>query len=1272
MRLNSGRAGFTDNCIEKWHGAIATHIGFAVAMTHIQAIVWRYIQGIDSKETSHPLIIQLQYSASDARSPLPHGLVVTTSAEPSFLVVTATSGHITYWESLSSAASIDTNRQRQQATQGTVIGMVSGEIITKVTEAEAHGFLLTFSTGRVAHLTVCDPQGKPSISVQYLRSGAAHLGGVFGSLRSVFSSAGWRRDVAAVKAGSSWQRGQRYAVIATTKGAFQVWDLHWNGTHSLVYEIDAKNDLLKALEGKEEGDRFQVLDFAFLLGGGTGKELMRSIERGDCKLLVLTLITGTDSSNYALVGLDLANGSLEIDVVHPIDCYKSAIPVESNFKPQVLVPEPSHTAFVVFEKSIVLVSLVEVEDSPSSQLQMEAHTLPDPFQDTLDFSKTKNYRVVGCAAEPLERAQTYSSCILMVFGFGIVRVIALPLKEGQSVEHRATVTAKTKIEQAVFYGSLEQNLLDFSGRPEITFDDENVEDAALQVSRSIMDSTSPYISAISPSMEQHLQRRSLALSDLMKHLKKYYKPVDRLTRWQLLWNAEKMAAAGAIWRCYNAASTTKREGDEKYLLVHIVEMLHQDHKKETRPERYETDEVRHWLIHDTWRLEMAIPWAHEAIRRLDVWHKEDNDGEGLDSHTRARLLSEANEIQLSILETAFDFRGANATLYGLEDENLVDGVLKTGYEDLPEIWTSTEIVVDHVKTVVDLSWEMAVEHEDEEEESMIKSIDSLIAFNPRLVDVCCKTFIERFRWLKSGSDKKSQDEGRELQQIYLVVRRRHFLHLSDIRSAQEGSQLADKYHDLDTLVDIIDRGIKEVILGQTSKEPGEHDSEKEEEHEIMQLLKEKIFHCFVKFGTEWATAYFTKHISRGETTEVFNDATGYQYYLTSFLRSPQYAKLGWINEVHSERNYKAAAECLKVAQEQESNVWNKKIELSMGKLAILAAQSKGQSMDYNVDNAIQQLDQSMNTLDVQEKLYNYIRPNFKGSLDATADGDLAMEKFGRHYVKGKPTLFAGLAENFTKCTTREPLDPEELIDTLTLLDDVDSDDDGFMESRFFTALKLLKSTSFENGELARKDLEQRIIWRRCMIQDDWEALNRTELKDDTQVEVETGATALFKTLREGYRNGERHGSRLIPLLRISDEAQGFRANTTPDFFTTSPPIPPSSALAAGTTVASLRTSSRYNDYPDHEIALLAKDLKSEDVLLETCIEKGRLEIWWQGLTEAARRSAREEMNQEGEEIKRKRSVEQGLWKDLSAKDQGNEDEAEQVEVEGNGDVVMKD
>lgn len=1113
---------------ERWHGTFSAHIGYAVAMTQHQAIVWRYFQGANPKDSFQPLVINLQHLTSDARAPLPFGLIVPTAAEPAFLVVTASDGHITYWESLSSAASIGPSRQKQQGVQGAVGGMISGEVITKVAEAEPHGFLLTFSTGRVAHITVCDPHGKPSINAQYLRDSGSYTSGLFGSLKSVFNSAGWRRNVAAVKAGNSWQRGQRYAVVAMTKGVFQVWDLNWNGTHSLVYEIDAKEDLLETIQPGEnaiketDSNLFRVLDFVFLPAEGKGKEPLKSVEGGDCRLLVLTAVSGPDDWKYSLIGIKLSQGSLDIDVAHQIRSYRTPLPAESSSRPELMVPESGQTAFVVFEKSVLLFSLSKVEESPSSQLQIEAHTLPFPFEDVLDFHKAKSYMVVGCAAEPHDRAQTYTSCVLMVYGFGVVRVAALPTREGQSALDRATVTARTKLEQAVFYGNLQQDLLDFSGRPEISFDKAEVQVAALAVSESIMRSTSVYISAVGPSVDQQLQRRSTALADLIKHLKKNHKPLDRLTRWKLLWDAEKMAAAAAIWKSYNAALATKGD-DGKNLLTEVVERLHEDFKVENDPERFETDPVRHWFIHDIWRLEFIIPWAQHAVEQLFRESIEDNVD--IDSFTKTRLVSEANDIQLSALETAFYFREAHAALYGVENEVMIDGVLKHNddYEGLPEIWTSSLQIVPKVKVLVDLSRELALAHDDIEDEPTARFIERLVENNPRLVQICCQTYIERFRWLKTRNDRKSQNLGMELQEEHFRVRRSLFVKLSNIGQGQEGIRLADKYREMDALVEIIDHGLQEEI--QRAKQAAGQDSEKEDAARMVKLLRGQINSYFKRFGKSWANAYFAKHIQGGNSIMILSEASiyddTYQLQLNAFLRQTRYAKLCWINEVHSEHNFSAAADALRAAEKEEKSLWGKKIQLSMAKLALLATKSRGQVVDANLDSDIKTSTRKLAIVATQAQVYEYIRPTLTGAIDVVAEAQLAAEQYCKRYVKERDGFGAVLRQNVEKLLSRQALDSEELIDTITLMDQdgLRPDKEGFGDKRFFSALKLVKLSSFEDGELARKDFLEKVIWRRCMIQDDWVSINHTELKDDTQVEVETGATALFKTLREGYITG---------------------------------------------------------------------------------------------------------------------------------------------------------
>ena len=1199
-----------------WHGEISTSLGYALAMTQSQAIVWRYAQGTMSAEQLKPLYIKLLYPSNNSRHPLPRGILVPTSAEPALLVVMPTSGKITYWESLTSAASVDLNRQKQQSVQGTVSGMLSGEFITKITEAEPRAFVLTLSTGRLAHLILSDPQGKPSIKVQYLRDNGAQSGGVFGSLRGVFSNAGWRKDVAAVRAGNSWQRGQRYVVVATSKGSFQIWDLSWNGTHSLVNDVDAKDDLLHALiEGADVSQDnkehiFEVLDFTILPSESSGKEVAKMGKSGDCKLLTLTVLKGAESSMYTLIGLTLAAGSVTIDVVHPITCYTALFPADTQFKPQVLVPEPAQAAFIMFEKSVVLVSLVEVQETPSSQLQMEARTLPDPFQDALDFRSTKPYRNVGCASEVYDRIHAHSSCILMIYGFGLVRVSALPMREGQSALDRATVTAKTKLEQAVFFGNLPQDLLDFSPRLEISFEQEEVEAAALSVSHSIMSSTSVYLPSISPSMDQQLQRRSTALADLNKHLRQYYPPLGRLSRWRLLWNAEKMAAAKALWRCYNSTiNNQNRSSNDKSVLAELIESLHESLKTENQPEHHETDGVRHWFIHDVWRLEYIIPWAQNMVELMFETAVEDN--KRIEPAIQARLVGEANDIQLSGLETAFGFREANIAAYGLEDETMIDGVLLRGYEDLPEIWTSTANIVERVKTMTDLSRELACLGEDDDAnqgDPLPDLVLKLAADNPRQVQICCQTYIERFRWLQSRPDPESRAAGDKLKQAHFTVRKALFKSLPDVGQPEKAIHLAEKYRDMDALADIIEG---EMLSAESD--------------ETVRLLEERIYSYFVTFGIKWSNAFFKKHLDGGKAVGILNGNANFKNYLTQFLRhQPDYAKLGWIHEVACEKSYAAAAEDLMLAQTQETNLWSRKISLSMSKLSLLAATGKGQIKDKSAKDATRKIDENLAVLAMQERLCNYVKPTIRNALDADAEVDLALQKYGSN-VQGKFTLRQNLERHFRKMLALEALSPEALIDTLTLLggEGASPDNEGFMGSRFFYAFKVLRYNSSEASDSGFKELQEKFIWRRCMIQDDWKDINRTELKDDAQAEVETGATALFKTLREGFRTG---------------------------FWDKFVPLPPAKVLEAGTSIDALRVSSHFANIPENALAVLAQDLEMEDELLEKYMEEGRLGERWKGVVEAAKASARDEADFKGEEQLRIRNAQEEFTARMIEKD----------------------
>ena len=1012
--------------------------------------------------------------------------------------------------------------------QGAVSGMLSGEVITKITEGEPHGFVLTLSSGRVAHMAISDPQGKPSITVRFLRSDAAQSGGLFGGLKSVFSTPGWRRDIAVVRPGVSLQRGQRQLLVATTKGVFQIWDLNWNGTQSLVNEIDAKGQFLKALA--EGGDvfhdrydhHFEVLDFTFKPKELSSKAVARTQGKGDCGLHVLTVLHGKDQSKYNLLGLTIANGSLTVDVVHPISCYKSPLLPDTEFKPQLVVPEPGKTAFVVFEKTIVLVSLDEVKETADSQLQLEANIFQDPFQDALDFNKLKGYRSVACAAEAADSQESPASCVVLVHGFGMIRVLAMPMPKVESARDRITVTARTKIEQAVFFGNSPDNLLDFAGRPEISFSPDQVESAAKEISLSITKNVSPYIPRIMPSLENQLQRRASALADLMKHLKQRYEPLSRLTRWQLLWDAEKLAASTTMWRAYQAAKN-KYPGEERYILSEAIEICHADNKIENQPDLHETDGVRHWFTNDIWRIELLLPYTEATVKMLHEEFEEAREKYGEVSpimHTR--WMGEANDLQLAALETAYQFREVNAALYGIANEPMIDGVLQRGFEELAEPWTSIVQIVERVKRQVQDTLKTIEENsEGEMNEDLASLVQKLSDGLSRHIQVCNQTQIERFRWLKSRSDQESVADGELLQRQYFTLRKNLFVALYQIAEDATGAtRLAEKYHDMAALVDLKDLERNDVMIA--LKDPK---ADKKFLNTGLEILEEQTLSYFTKYGIHWSDAYFKKKLNSNQVANVFERSASYQQSLTAFLRrNPEYSKLRWINEVCAERNFVAAADSLQHAQQDENILWYKKIELSMRKLALLAASQQTQIRDGVAKERIEQVDGSAAIVGIQEHLYDYFRPTLRSSIDADAEADLVRDTHFIAFVQYQPYLLHGVKQSVKRLVAREVLDPEDLIDTLTLMHGVEDqdgyiEDDGFIERRFFLALQVLKHLGYEKSEPARHALLEKIIWRRCLIQDDWGAINRTEEKDDSQVEAEISGTAYFQTLREAFAHG---------------------------------------------------------------------------------------------------------------------------------------------------------
>lgn len=1114
--------------------------------------------------------------------------------------------------------------------------MFSGEAVIQILNAESAGFILAFSTGRIAYMSVRDGQGRPAISVQFLRGSTRPANsGIFGSIRSVLSTSGLRGDIAAVRAGRLEKVGERNVVVATAKGKIQSWNIHRGGHSSLNAETDAREAIVVAIKETVPAlnslllESFEILDFTYTPKPAVDPQLNGQDDQG-VNLLLLASLTDRHNSHYSLVEVVLKRDEFIIGNVRPISSYTTPVARTAISKPRIYLPNPALVAYIVFDRAVVVVSMAKQPVSPDSQLRSESHLLPQTFEDVIDFREDMNVEIIGSGMEEphgqppgMEESKSrryrakYPAVVLLVRGGGVVRVAATDITKLTS-SNAQQVTAKSKLEQAVFFGNVERNPLSFAVRPELQFPTEEVGAAALELSLDILKSRTPYIASVPASIDQNLRKRSAALRDLAHHLNSTGVALDRVTRWKLLWDAEKMAAATLIWKRYDARIKEKPVGQKRGLLAELVEFIHEDYKTEPVSEAGELDRVRHWFINDVWNLEVAVPWAFQVIKYTY------QDGQK-DHGFVFEILSEANDLVLGALDGAFDFRTRNLELYGLQSEKLEHGILAAGYEGLPDIWTSTIYIVENARKQAELAGLLVKEYWDKPEregQPNVFLVNKVRQEHSTLIDVAIRTSKERIRWDLVQESPQWQIEGEQIKIAQSAAQDDQLTILAtDLGLPDEAINLTEKHEILSTLASIL----LYELNGSASKLrdttlPAEETSYWVKRSEI---LHTRVKHLFNKFGTRWATALYEYEINLGSMSDLLDEYPEQREYLAAFLRSrAEYVKVAWIHEITRERDFDQAAKTLlDLGLQREQDMWSKKIELSMGKLARLAgrdySQANGILIPDGRNSDLVATDNQLALIKIQNQVYDYVLTSIDAAIDEKAELQLALEAHANKLVARQPTFMRLLEENMAHLIKHEAMDALTLVDLLTLMGDggrTEEDDQLFRGQQFYLALQASRYGFLSTDEQL---LTQRVIWRRCMLRDDWVEVNNTSLKDDEQVKEQSRKTALYLTFRACLKN--RESSCLLEILyRMLTVGGLFDKNSTVR------PISPHDVLGA------------CRDELDHRFTrldasireMIMKAMQVEDEKLKPYIEKARLDKWYESILDLAKEDSEKELTEE--------------------------------------------
>ncbi|MCJ1311711.1 hypothetical protein MMC25_005384 [Agyrium rufum] len=1224
---------------ESWRASFASHLRHAVAFTHTHAIVWRYTS---SQPTAEQFYIHLPFQPPALpRQALAVGVLVWDSAAAQTgLLAVSPFGNFVYWDNINNAANSDSLRQKSQGHHDTISGMLSGETIVKVVEAEADGFLLALSTGRVVHLSVKDPQGRFVTSIHYMQASSLIAGGMFGSLRNVFSSATWRREVAILKAGPARSKSQRSCIVATSKGSFQVWDIVRHASQSMSYEINGEDTILQSVNAMHEArpftsDDLTLLDFHICpeqSGGGDRKVKYRLMAILAFKTYeVPENASSVSQASYFLIELVLREDAVDVQVIHPITCYREVFSTDETQRPQLLVSANISMAFLVFPRDIVLISTSHGGGTPSSQLQSEAHALPEAFQDVIQLKRLSDVSVVGCTLNPPEHDQSECSASMLIHGYGMIRV-SISARGPAGAPSIAPVTAKAKFEQAIFYGNPSSNLLDLSFPRDRGFSDDEVQKAALKIDDAILRSSSSYLPGIAVSQEQQLKLRAEALTDLIRVINVSGFQLSVAARWHLLQHGEKMAAACAVWQLFNE-NHRNTYPENLQLLPEMLDMMTEDLKNENQPDRGETDITRHYFIHDVWRIEWLIHWAEQSIEGLH--------GEGVrDAAKQVSLTIQANEIVLWATEAAFEFRVEKAAQYGFKDDLFENSILTTGWEDIGHSWTCQRFNVQRIEKLMTLTFDVVNgQAEAENPEVATPDLITLAQHFPKLVYLWCQVHEERIRLLKARPKEKDREQGYILEQHYLSQRPKVITDTVSIELPHEGIRLAEKYKDMEALVDVLFQDKAICIDRLDGASPS--DSEKEELQEKVSLHGRLQRDYFTKYGSSFYDKFFKKEIENGNSIQLSRTKPEFQAATTDFLRDVRGCeKICWMNDVLGEDDYCQAAHALHRAYHSEKGLWSQNVQLSLSKLALLAAEEKEQVPVSDRERGASQIVGQMDAIVIQERLYEYVLPAVRDAVDQQAKIDLAKDTFCKRYLQNKPYFRKSSERSLATLLNGNALSVEDLIDLVTTIDtNVQSyNDESFAEDRWYLALRLCHRRLSIHGDKALFKFYREVIWRRCMIQDDWNALNRTENKSDMNVARDIEATSVFNAMRLGFKE-EDPGSNDTQRQPNGAAVKGMVLDGISSPSLLSPQDIPNPAVIVdlGITRSSLIESGglRYRHLDEAALDAIVKDFSSESRALKRAIDAGRLELRWNGIVEAAKSYVREEREWKQREFSRR-------------------------------------
>ncbi|KAJ3533367.1 hypothetical protein NM688_g7291 [Phlebia brevispora] len=993
---------------DAYTGEVDTETGFALIASAERCFVWNYSQALTGTPTCYIFGCPQDAIRFPMDTPF-HALVPFGSAREPGLILISPEGQVHFWDSLGMGLAGGTHSSKSS------LGLNEEERVTAFTRADTQTYIASTSFGRLFRLILTASGGKYHLSSHSFHRPASglylfRLFPTFGSSQELPIEGG---NINAIAVTERPQDPSGKDVWALIDFRIQRWNMSVEGWEELALDEDVSLYIGTEISSKLANNKSATeLDLEFLDLQVVGPE----------ELLVLVSFSGQEDNTsmdislqprriYAIVPLTFSAPSFEITSTRKIVKvpYQSTSSSGAPMHPRMQTLLEGELISIQFGDAVVLCSPVT---EYTDRLELKSAT-------------DRTFGVGIIENEDENEFMILTSATLMKVGIDTAQIANFQPTTGRANIIKSTMT------QAILYGAHPENPLHFSFPPDV--DEEALMSGAEQLSQAIMESDGSIIRP-NPDLQAQMSGRKDRLSFLIKFINDngVLTKMSQRSRQRLATDAEKLYAAHQLWLRHNESLTSGRThsvlSEAVFVYMHSVE------------EGYHEDLMRAFFRLKVQELSALLPHVMNIIRRS--------------THEITQSLTDnvpqANNIVLTIIQSALDYREYNLRVYGVE---------------LPMIdpWTSQPIVIDIISRLFDTTARL-VESPLSEAEPTPTSKQAKAQL-PELASILFSCYHEQLEWLASplaSTDPANVQHKNDTEEQFKQARPLVLETLRRNGFVEDAFNLAEMYRDF--------RSLATLCHKETVYPPQENP------------YAQRIQAYVDKFKEDFTTELFQWYIEHGV-----------------FFAEYNYPNVSWIHDIGRAR-YGSAAETLLHEASGASELSSKHLMLSIGKLSYLA---QVQETESTVDEAV--LDSFHDGLDfvsVHENLLEELQSvltstRVRQSLETQVDS-IARMKASR--LQTRKAFFAIFKQLVKRLLQGKALSSEDAADALSLKDNVPRIDD------YITALHVLYHAELPGS---RRLSAFRSVWRRIYLHDDWVQIRQTANVTDAEVNERFRNTALY-------------------------------------------------------------------------------------------------------------------------------------------------------------------